>query len=393
MSMTTETWTLAAPPLDYVLANVRAVLPDQVLDDARIVVRDGRIAAVERHTPGTAYDVDGQGLLALPGLVDTHSDGLENERLPRPGAELPTEFAMLSFEGKLRAAGVTTAYHGVSFTENPRRSLTRTVSGAEAMCATIDTYPGALVEHRILYRLDVRSPEGLAALKDRLDLVPDGALVSHEDHTPGQGQYANRAYYERWVKGRQGMTDGEAQEYTDKYVADRDSRLDVRAESLAWLGTRSARIRLLGHDPVSATEIDELVERGGAVAEFPTTLDAAQAARDHGLPVVMGAPNVLRGNSHNGNVSAGEAVRRGLVTGLASDYLPSGLLAAALMLAEQGVVDLPAAVALVTSGPAEVAGLSDRGRLAEGLRADLVLVEPRHPWPVVRSVLSMGGVR
>ncbi|WP_236792728.1 alpha-D-ribose 1-methylphosphonate 5-triphosphate diphosphatase [Amycolatopsis sp. GM8] len=382
-----ESWTLAAPPADYVLGHVRAVLPDRLLDDSRIVVRDGRIAAVEPHPAGSSSDVDGQGLLCVPGLVDTHSDGLENERMPRPGAELPVEFAILSFEGKLHAAGVTTVFHGIGFEESHGRGIRRTVEQAEKVCEAVDTYPGGLVDHRILYRLDVRSPEGLAALRERLEQVPDGALVSHEDHTPGQGQYADREYYERYLVGRRGMSEVEARRHVDQLIVDRDGLLDVREEALSWLGARSERIRLLGHDPSSAGEIGELIERGGAVAEFPTTLEAAEAAREQGLPVVVGAPNVLRGRSHNGNASGRDLIERGLVTAVASDYLPSGLLAAAMLLAKEGIATLPAAIALVTSGPAEVAGLTDRGRLAPGLRADLALVEPREPWPMVRSVL------
>lgn len=284
-------------------------------------------------------------------------------------------------------------FHGVGFEESHSRSFPRTVRGAQKVCEAVDSYPGGLVDHQILYRLDVRSPEGLAALRDRLDRVPDGALVSHEDHTPGQGQYADREYFERFIKGRSGMSDVEAREHVDRLISDRDARRDVREKALSWLGTRSGRIRLLGHDPSSANEITELIERGGAVAEFPTTLEAAQAAREHGLPVVMGAPNILRGSSHNGNASGRDLVARGLVTAVASDYLPSGLLAAALLLAREGLATLPVAVGLVTSGPAEVAGLTDRGRLASGLRADLVLVEPREPWPMVRSVLWAGGAR
>ncbi|WP_024805967.1 alpha-D-ribose 1-methylphosphonate 5-triphosphate diphosphatase [Nocardia sp. BMG51109] len=386
-------WTLAAPPADYVLGHVRAVLSDRILEDARIVVRDNRIAAVDPHPAGSAADVDGQGLLCLPGLVDTHSDGLENERLPRPGAELPVEFAMLSFEGKLRAAGVTTVFHGVGFEESHGRGMPRTVQQARTVCGAVDSHRGGLIDHRILYRLDVRSAEGLAALQDRLDRVPDGALVSHEDHTPGQGQYADRAYYERYLAGRRGMSAAEARDHVDQLIADRDRMLGVREQSLRWLGARAERIRLLGHDPSSAEEIAELVGRGGTIAEFPTTVEAARAARERRLPVVMGAPNILRGGSHNGNASGRDLVRQGLVTAVASDYLPSGLLAAAMLLVAEGLATLPAAVGLVTSGPAEVAGLADRGRLAPGLRADLVLAEARAPWPVVRSVLSVGGHR
>jgi len=384
-----EHWTLGTPPPDYVLGHVRAVLADRIVDDALVAVRGGTIVAVEPHRPGVGTDVDGQGLLCVPGLVDVHSDGLEKERLPRPGAELPIEFALLSFEGKLRAAAVTTVFHGAGFEESHGRGLARSVAGAEQVCAAVDARADGLVDHRILYRLDVRCGDGLAGLRRRLAGVTGPALVSHEDHTPGQGQYADRAYYERYLVGTRGMSEAAAAGHVDELIADRGGKLDVRAEALGWLGERAlgGRIRLLGHDPSSAAEIDELVGRGGAVAEFPTTLAAAEAARERGLPVVMGAPNVLRGSSHNGNASGRELVARGLVTALASDYLPSGLLAAAFALATAGVVTLPVAIALVTSGAAEVADLSDRGRLAPGRRADLALIAAGPRWPVVRSVL------
>ncbi|PXY30414.1 alpha-D-ribose 1-methylphosphonate 5-triphosphate diphosphatase [Prauserella sp. PE36] len=392
MTTLTAPWTLAAPPNDYVLGHVRAVLPDRVLEDALVAVRDGVLAAVEPHRPGVVADVDGQGLLCLPGLVDVHSDGLEKERLPRPGAELPIEFALLSFEGKLRAAGVTTVFHGAGFEESLGRGLARSVATALDLCRTVDVQRDALVDHRILYRLDVRCPTGLAALRERLADVDGPALVSHEDHTPGQGQYADRTYYERYLAGTRGMSDAEAREHVDELISDREGRLAVRDESLEWLGSqaRAGKVRLLGHDPDSAAEITALRERGGLVAEFPTTVDAARAAREQGLAVVMGAPNVLRGGSHNGNASARELVSHGLVTALASDYLPSGLLGAALLLAGQGLVSLPEAVALVTGGAAEVAGLPDRGRLEPGLRADLALVAPGTPWPAVPAVLRAG---
>ncbi|AUA16410.1 alpha-D-ribose 1-methylphosphonate 5-triphosphate diphosphatase [Streptomyces samsunensis] len=391
-------WTLGGPPSDYVLGHVRAVLPDQVLDDALVAVRDGRIAAVEPHPAGVEADVDGQGMLCLPGLVDVHSDGLEKEQLPRPGAELPLEFALLSFEGKLRAAGVTTAFHGAAFEESGGRGMRRTLENARRICAAVASRgDDGLVDHRILHRLDVRCPEGLAGLRQRLEEIGGTAggplLVSHEDHTPGQGQYADRGYYERYLMGTRGVTEEEARAYVDRLIEDRDGRLDVREEALGWLGeqARAGRIRLLGHDPGSPEEVEELCDRGGAVAEFPTTAEAAKSAREHAMPVVMGAPNVLRGHSHNGNASGRELVGRGLVTALASDYLPSGLLGAALLLAEEGLTTLPAAVGLVTGGAAYVAGLHDRGRLEAGLRADLVLAEPGRPWPVVAAVLRAGS--
>jgi len=382
-------WPLAAPPDDYALGHVRAVLPDRVIDDALVVVRDGMLAAVEPHPPGVRADVDGDGLLCVPGLVDTHSDGLEKERLPRPGAELPIDFALLSFEGKLRAAAVTTVFHGTGFENSYGRGVPRTVEGAQQVCAAIDARAEGLIDHRLLYRLDVRSADGLAALQERLAELEERVLVSHEDHTPGQGQYADRRYYERYIAGTRGLSEQEAVEHVDDLIAERNRRLGAREATMAWLGAQAhaGRIRLLGHDLSSAAEVDDLVRRGGAVAEFPTTLEAAEAARERGLPVVMGAPNVLRGSSHNGNASGRELVGRGLVTAIASDYLPSGLLAAVFALEGEGLLALPEAIGLVTAGPADVAGLPDRGRLQPGLRADMALIATGPLWPVVRSVL------
>ncbi|RKT83158.1 alpha-D-ribose 1-methylphosphonate 5-triphosphate diphosphatase [Saccharopolyspora antimicrobica] len=386
-----QSWSLAATPQDYVLGHVRAVLPERVTDDSRIVVRGGRIEAVEDHPAGASCDVDGGGLLCIPGLIDVHSDALERERMPRPSAVLPWDFALLSLEGKLRAAAVTTVFHGAAFQHKTSRGTERTVGGAAELCETVRARGAGPVDHRVLYRLDVRSAEGAKALAAELAVADRGALVSHEDHTPGIGQYVDRRQLERYLVGADGLTPDEAEQHVTDMIAERGELLDVREDNLAWLGelARAGEIRLLGHDPESAEEIGALCTRGGAVAEFPTTTAAAVAAREHGLPVVAGAPNVLRGHSHAGNVSARELACRGLVTALASDYLPSGLLAAVFRLVDD--LGLPAALALVTAGPAEVAGLADRGRLEPGLRADLALVDPSGRWPQVRAVLPGGA--
>ncbi|MBP2371805.1 alpha-D-ribose 1-methylphosphonate 5-triphosphate diphosphatase [Pseudonocardia parietis] len=382
-------WPLDRPRTDYVLGHVRAVLPDRVIDDAWVAVRDGRIAEVGSQPGGCVADVDGGGLYCLPGLVDVHSDGLERERLPRPGAELPWPFAMRSFEGKLWAAGVTTVFHGASFEQGASPVSPRAIASTRELCRQVEGRGSAPVDHRILHRLDVRCRDGLAALRERLAGFTGPALVSHEDHTPGQGQYADRTYYERYVSGTRGLTDAEARLHVDDMIARRDTMLDVRAEAFDFLSgrARTGAVRLFGHDPASPAEIAALAERGGVVAEFPTTVAAARAARASAMPVVMGAPNALRGTSHAGNASARELVGRGLVTALASDYLPSGLLAAAFLLASEALVDLPAAVRLVTAGGAQAAGLDDRGMLAPGLRADLVLAEAGRPWPTVCAVM------
>jgi alpha-D-ribose 1-methylphosphonate 5-triphosphate diphosphatase len=386
-------WPLGGAPADYVLGHVRAVRPGAVIDDARVVVRSGQIAAVEPHPPGSAADVDGAGLICVPGLIDVHSDALERERAPRPSAFLPWDFALVSLEGKVLGAGVTTVFHGAGFAQKTSGTYQRSTSAAAELCAVVTERRAlgrALVDHRVLYRLDARSAEGAAALATHLAAAGDTPLVSHEDHTPGQGQYADRQHMERYLAGADGLTPEQARQRVDGLIAERGQYLPVLERNLAWLGelAQAGRIRLVGHDPDSPDAIRALQARGGAVAEFPTTLATAQAARELGFPVVMGAPNVLRGLSHSGNVSARELIGRGLVTALASDYLPSALLAAAFFAAGSGLLPLPAAISLVTAGPAAVAGLTDRGRLEPGLRADLVLVDPGPHWPVTRAVLA-----
>lgn len=381
----------------FAVRDVRAVLPDRVVDDATVVVEDGRIVSVSERGATPPHTVDGRGALCLPGLVDTHSDGLEKELRPRPGVELDIDFAVRSYEGRVRAAGVTTMFHGIGFEESDKYQ--RTVALAHRLCDAVERRAAssdALVDHRILYRLDARDHDGFLALRDRLAARPasggDGGavpLVSFEDHTPGQGQYTDRTAFERYIAGTRGISADDAREAVDALVVEREQLRVNRDRALPWLtGEAGAgRIRLMAHDPTTPGDVAEAVSWSAAIGEFPTTLEAARLAKEHGLRTVCGAPNVLRGGSHSGNVSAVELVARGWCDGLASDYLPSTLLGAVGALVDGSVCSLPAAVALVTSGPADTVGLRDRGRLVAGTRGDLVLVSLSGRLPTVRAVV------
>lgn len=381
---------------NLVVSDVTAVLPDKVLHDASIVIRDGVIVEVTDRRLNGAETVHGHGAVCIPGIVDTHSDALEKEMRPRPGVVLDIPFALRSFEGRARAAGVTTMFHGVGFEENG--SYDRTVAQAEEMCRAIDERAAsgrAIIDHRVLHRLDVRDGDGLAALEDRLERLgsrtgADLPLVSYEDHTPGQGQYRDRSWFERYIAGTRQIDDEEATRIVDEILASRDAHLDVRERSIVSMGARAVggTIRLMAHDPSDSSEIDVAAESGMTIAEFPTTVEAAEAARERGMRTVSGGPNALRGTSHSGNVSARELITRGLCDGLASDYLPSTLIGSMAALVADRRCDLVTAVALVTRGPALTVGLSDRGVIAEGARADLVLVELDGRLPTVRSVIS-----
>lgn len=377
----------------FAIRDVRAVTPAEVVHDAVVVCEDGLITAVQPGGPWPSGALDGRGVLCLPGLVDSHSDGLEKELEPRPGVRFPESYALHSFEGRVRAAGVTTVFHGVAFEESPRHDRSIAQSGRlRDVIGDRQVEQARLVDHRVLYRLDARDPQGFDALVARLGTDEHcGALplVSFEDHTPGQGQFADTEVFSAHLQAARGLDADEANAHIAALIAARDELLDQRQRALPWLTEQVSRraIRLLAHDPTSAADIAEIAAWGASVAEFPTTVEAARAARERDLPTVMGAPNVLRGRSHSGNVGAEELVHLGLCSALASDYLPSSLLAAAFQLAGRGATSLPAAVALVTSGPAEVVGLADRGRIEVGQRADLLLVDDDGAWPTLRAVM------
>lgn len=387
----------SAAPARLVLRNVRAVLPDRILENATVVCEGGRIVEVSSGTAADPAAIDGQGAFCLPGLVDSHSDGLEKEVRPRPTSRFAEDFALRNFEGRLRAAGITTVFHGIGFEE--RDEYGRSIDQAERACQVIaerDGDPVVPVDHRVLYRMEARSPRGLEEAEVHFadpEHAHDGGevlpLVSFEDHSPGQGQFRDVAKYAASIpedKIPDGLT---RDEFVAQRIAAAEEARHHRDQKLTRLidHARMGRIRLLAHDCENTEQVlDAHTEWAASVAEFPLTLDAARTAIGLGMSVVMGAPNVLLGGSHSGNVAAEDTVRAGVCTGLASDYLPASMLAAAFQLAERGAIDLPGAVGLVTSGPAAVAGLRDRGRLEAGLRADLVLVSLDGRWPRVHAV-------
>ena len=382
-----------------VLTHATAVLPDRVLEDAVVVAEDGLITSVGPAVDGApAEGVDLRGALLLPALVDSHSDGLERDLRPRPGAEMDPHFAVTSYEGRARAAGVTTVFHGLGYYDNVAKD--RTVAQAEMLVDVLGERAGsgaALIDHRLLLRLDARAAAALEALKGAIErLHTPGAplpLVSFEDHTPGQGQYASLDAWKRAVGGS--VPAEQLDDHVREHMERRASIEWHRDVSIAWLSEQAiaGRIRLMAHDPAAADEVRLRKEQGTAVAEFPTTLEAARAAKDEGLVTVAGAPNVLRGGSHSGNVSAIELISEGLVDALSSDYMPSTLLAAAVSLATKKILTLPEAIALTTSGGARVGGLDDRGELRVGARADLLVATVDGRWPTVRRTLLAEELR
>lgn len=377
------------------MRNVRALIGSSIVDDAVIGVADGRIESVGTGT-GPAGAIDGRRLLLLPGLVDTHSDGLEKEVNPRRTSFFPIDYAIRAFEGRVRSSGITTVFHGVGYQEQELSG--RTIAKAQQLSREITgrrSDPKATVDHRILFRLEARDARAVAPLLADLDRGTfcyesdgDTPMVSFEDHTPGQGQYRDRAAFRAAVDPTE-LRDGlSVDEYVDEIMREAVANDATRDQNLRRLTprARNGSIRLLAHDLATELDIADAAEVGATIAEFPVSLEAGRAARGAGMGIVMGAPNALRGSSHSGNASARELVAFGLCDALASDYLPPAMLNAAFVVAKVGCCSLPRALRLITSGPAELTGLTDRGRIEVGARADLILVDDRASWPTVVGV-------
>ena len=379
----------------FSITNVTAVLHDSLLEHATITIEKGLIIDVVQFGPTSPDSINGSGSICIPGVVDSHSDGFEQELNPRPNATLPSGFALRSFESRVRAAGITTMFHGIGFENDEKWG--RTVDSANELCDAIVEYTksGALIDHRILYRLDARDSHGYVALIARLgrnknEMTAQVPLISFEDHTPGQGQYTDRTVMERYIASNRKVSIEEAQQIVDKTIAERDALIGNRDKALPWLTEHAATgmINLMAHDPATSADVAEAVKWSASIAEFPTTIEAAELAKESGLRTVCGAPNVLRGKSHSGNVSAQELISKGLCDGLASDYLPTSLLGSAAALVERKVCSLPEAIRLITSGPAQTVGLNDRGEIAVGKRADLALIRLQGNLPTVFGVLT-----
>ena len=373
---------------EQVMTRARLVLPGEVVTGT-VVLRGGRIVDLDRapSTLASAIDLDGDYL--LPGLVELHTDNLERHAMPRPKVRFPMWGAVQAHDAEVACAGITTVFDAIGVGD-PYHQGFRAQNQGELL-PVLDALESAGVlraDHRIHARCELPAANTRALFEPFAHHRRLG-LVSLMDHTPGQRQWADLDHARVYYTGKKGWSD--AQFDHEVRLAPARQR-DHTGPNRDWFAAyaRATGTALASHDDTTAAHVDEAHHLGAVISEFPTTLEAARRARARGLLTLAGAPNVLRGASHAGNVAAVTLVREGVLDALSSDYLPSSLLAAAWQLADEGLLDLPAAVRLVTQQPAHAVGLTDRGALACGLRADLVRVRTVAGHPVVREVWNAG---
>ncbi len=372
---------------EMILTNADIVLEDRVMRGS-LRVSDGMIAELSEGA-GLPGGVDLGGDLLIPGLIELHTDNLERHIQPRPKVDWPHAAAILAHDGELASTGITTVFDAMrvgSVLEGHGRYERYARNLASELLELRGA--GAL---RISHFLHLRAEVCSETLEEEMaEFGPEDrvGIVSLMDHTPGQRQFRDRDKLKAYVQGKLSLTDPEFDAHVAHLQSLRDAHGD-RHEATAVAEARRYGAVLASHDDTTADHVAVSARHGVRLAEFPTTAEAARACRDSGIAVMMGAPNLIRGGSHSGNVAAAELAGAGMLDILSSDYVPSALMTGCFLLADMWD-DLPRAVATVTAAPARAAGLSDRGRIVPGLRADLVRVSRIGGNPVVRSVWSHG---
>ena len=373
---------------EIVLTHARLVLPAEVVDGT-LVLRGDRIAEVQpgRSHLSAALDLEGDHL--IPGVVDVHTDNLERQVLPRANARWPSRSAMLAHDAQCAAAGVTTVLDALclgdlGFDVGRGQTFRDGVRDLDALAGT-----GLLkAEHFLHLRCELPAqdmPEALDGVADH----PRAIMVSLMDHSPGVGQYRDIGRYRAMRQRQMQVSDAEVGRRIEDLLA---QRARLRAPQRRWLLQRLAHrdLPLASHDDDNAADVAQNAADGIRISEFPVVMEAALEARRLGVGVIAGAPNIVRGGSHSGNVAAADLIRAGAVDARASDYVPAALVEAAWRSVAEAGITLPAAVGMITDAPARMARLADRGRIEAGLRADLARVAAHGDLAFVRQVWRAG---
>ncbi|GAB1575468.1 alpha-D-ribose 1-methylphosphonate 5-triphosphate diphosphatase [Bordetella petrii] len=363
------------------------VLTPAGLGGSHLAFRDGRIADPGMAPAAGGAWLDAGDLLVLPGIVDLHGDAFERAVMPRPGVTFPYDAALHDVDRQLLANGITTEFHGVTLSWE---GGLRGEPYAERMFECLERMRGALgARHHVHLRFETHHVDGVGIAQQwiRAGRVQFLAL---NDHLPGMARRLG--------------DDRKLLQYADRAECDLDTfqarirqamaAADDVGDAMRELArsAREAGLSVASHDDPDAATRRYYHQLGCRVAEFPLTAEAARVARDLGDAIVFGAPNVVRGRSHTNAPNAAEMVRAGLCDILTSDYYYPAPLAAALRLAEQGILPLPQAWRLVSANPARAAGLADRGTLAAGQAADAIVVDDSLPGLPRVCAAIVGGV-
>lgn len=372
---------------EVIFANAQLVLPGEVLRGA-LVLREGRIAAIDPGAAVPAGAIDCEGDFLAPGLIELHTDNLERHLQPRPKVDWPHAAAILAHDRELASCGITTVFDALrvgSITSDESYGKYARALASEILAVRAK---GALkISHHLHLRAEICSE---TLLEEMAEFGPEDrvGIVSLMDHTPGQRQFRDISKLEAYVMGKRGMDRAGFEAHVAGLKALQEKYGAAHEAGAVAEAARYGAV-LASHDDTTAEQVGVSAQHGVAMAEFPTTREAAEACREFGIATIMGAPNLIRGGSHSGNVAAKELAEAGLLDIVSSDYVPAALLTSAVMLGDLWG-DMARGLACVTYAPARAARLDDRGRLELGLRGDLVRFGRMEKAALVREVWSDG---
>ena len=371
------------------LANAQLVLADRMIERGWIAMDDGVIAEIgEGEAPRGALDMEGDTL--IPGLIELHTDHLEAHFSPRPKVQWHPLSSVIAYDAQIAASGITTVFDSLRVGQDSRKDAFN--DNLESLADTIHEAQNQKllrVEHLTHLRCEVCSPD-VVDKASRFLAQRAVHLMSLMDHTPGIRQFRDIEKWLDYYRGKTTLNEAQLQTFVEERQALNRELEPLHHRKLVELA-RSRNVPIASHDDTTLANVEESISDGATLAEFPTTMEAAAASHAAGIKVMMGAPNVVRGGSHSGNVAASDLAREGTLDVLSSDYVPGSLLMAAFQLpAEIPSITLPQAVCMITKNAADAAKLHDRGELRAGLRADIVRVYRHDSIPVVRTVWHKG---
>ena len=375
--------------IETVFANAKIITENAIIHGT-IMFADGVISSIDSGTRVPLGAIDCEGDYVAPGLIELHTDNLERHLTPRPKVNWPKRAAVLGHDRELAGAGITSVFDALRVgSEADQKSHGYLRYARETVDHILDQ-----INHRALkvsHHIHLRAELCTETLVEELYEFSENdrvRLVSLMDHTPGQRQFRDLSKHREYLVGKHGYNDAEVEAHWTKLRELQTLYLEKNRAATVAYATEVGAI-LASHDDTTLDDVLESDRLGITVAEFPTTLEAAEACRAKAQFIVMGAPNIVRGGSHSGNVAAQELARGGLLDILSSDYVPAALLNAAVSLGTL-LEDMAAGIRTVTSCPADAVGFDDRGRIAPEKRADLVRFAMHDGLPIIKSVWSRG---
>ena len=375
--------------IETVFANAKIITENAIIHGT-IMFADGVISSIDSGTRVPLGAIDCEGDYVAPGLIELHTDNLERHLTPRPKVNWPKRAAVLGHDRELAGAGITSVFDALRVgSEADQKSHGYLRYARETVDHILDqiNHRALKVSHHIHLRAELCT-ETLVEELYEFSVNDRVRLVSLMDHTPGQRQFRDMSKHREYLMGKHGYNDAEVEAHWTKLRELQTLYLEKNRAATVAYATEVGAI-LASHDDTTLEDVLESDRLGITVAEFPTTLEAAEACRAKAQFIVMGAPNIVRGGSHSGNVAAQELARGGLLDILSSDYVPAALLNAAVSLGTL-LEDMAAGIRTVTACPADAVGFDDRGRIAPEKRADLVRFAMHDGLPIIKSVWSRG---